>query len=59
MGIMRWALYDALKEGYASVSLTYGYITKNSRIQDGIAKTHATDAYCIAGKLTANRSDVA
>ena len=42
MGIMRWAFYNRLKELYASknisVSMTYGYITKNTRIEYGLSK---------------------
>ena len=55
MNIMRWAVYNALKEQYADVGLTYGYITKCRRIENGIAKTHVADAYCIAGNLKARR----
>ena len=55
MNIMRWAVYNALKGQYADVGLTYGYITKCRRIENGIAKTHAADAYCIAGNLKARR----
>lgn len=55
MGIMRWRFYEELKTSYPNVSLTYGYITKNSRIENGIEKTHAADAYCIAGNLSAKR----
>lgn len=55
MGIMRWRFYQELKESYPNVSLTYGYITKNSRIENNIEKTHAADAYCIAGNLNAKR----
>ena len=57
MGIMRWALYDRLKEEYENVSPTYGYITKNTRIRNDLTKTHATDAYCIAGNVGAKRID--
>lgn len=57
MGIMRWAFYNGLKESYPSVSLTYGYITKNKRVELGLAKTHYNDAYCIANNLTAKRLD--
>lgn len=53
MGVMRWAFYNRLKDGYPSVSLTYGYITKNKRIELGLAKTHYNDAYCISGNLKA------
>ena len=34
MGIMRWAFYNRLKGLYQNVKLTYGYITKNTRIQN-------------------------
>lgn len=36
-------------------ALTYGYITKNTRIANNIAKTHTADAYCIAGNIKAKR----
>lgn len=63
MGIMRWAFYNTLKEQYPDVSLTYGYITKNVRIENGLSvkeaehdsgkKTyllnHVIDARCISG----------
>ena len=55
MGIMRWAFYNKLKELYSNVHLTYGYITKNTRIKNNIAKTHTADAYCIAGNVKAKR----
>ena len=57
MGIMRWAFYNKLKEQYPDVHLTYGYITKNTRIKNGIAKTHTADAYCIACNVKAKRLD--
>ena len=49
MGIMRWAFYNKLKELYLNVSLTYGYITKNTRIINGLPKEHYVDARCISG----------
>jgi N6-L-threonylcarbamoyladenine synthase len=49
MGIMRWSFYDKLKELYQNVSLTYGYITKNTRIKNGLPKDHYIDARCISG----------
>ena len=55
MGIMRRTFYSRLKEKYPDVSLTYGYITKNTRIVNSIAKTHTADAYCIAGNVKAKR----
>lgn len=53
MGIMRWAFYKKLKELYSKVSKTYGYITKNTRITNGLEKTHYIDARCISGHPTA------
>ena len=55
MGIMRWAFYERLKELYPNVGLTYGYITKNTRIRNGLEKTHAVDAYCITKSTKAIR----
>ena len=49
MGIMRWEVYNKLKETYLDVSLTYGYITKNTRITNGLDKSHIVDARCITG----------
>lgn len=49
MGVMRWAFYNKLKEIYPNVNLTYGYITKNTRIKNGLPKEHYIDARCISG----------
>lgn len=49
MGIMRWYFYNKLKEIYKNVELTYGYITKNTRIENGLSKDHYIDARCISG----------
>lgn len=49
MGIMRWYFYKKLKEIYPNVNLTYGYITKNTRIENGLPKDHYIDARCISG----------
>lgn len=38
-----------------SKHVTFGYITKNRRIEHHIAKTHCADAFCIAGNLEAKR----
>ena len=55
MGVMRWYFYNRLKALYSNVHLTYGYITKNTRIKNNIAKTHTADAYCIVGNVEAKR----
>ena len=49
MGITRWAVYEKLKELYSDVNLTYGYITKNTRIENSLPKDHHIDARCISG----------
>lgn len=49
MGIMRWYLFNELKNRYPDVNNTYGYITKNTRIRDGLPKEHYIDARCISG----------
>ena len=49
MGIMRWQFYNELKKTYKDVSLTYGYITKHTRITNNLPKDHHIDARCISG----------
>jgi 5-methylcytosine-specific restriction endonuclease McrA len=49
MGIMQWAFYEQLKAEYTAVSMTYGYITKHTRIANGLDKSHRIDARCISG----------
>ena len=48
MGIMRWAFYEQLKAMYPCVSMTFGYITKNTRIANNLPKEHYVDARCIS-----------
>lgn len=57
MGIMRWTLYNRLKESYTNVGMTYGYLTKNTRIEAGLPKEHRIDAVCIAGHPAAKPAD--
>lgn len=54
MGIMRWSFYNRLKELYPGmVFMTFGYITKNTRVKNNLPKTHYVDARCITGNATA------
>lgn len=54
IGIMRWSFYNRLKELYPGmVFMTFGYITKNIRIENNLPKTHYVDARCITGNATA------
>jgi hypothetical protein len=57
LGIMRWSFYNELKKLYSSVSLTYGYITKNTRISKDLPKEHRVDARCITGNPTVKASE--
>ena len=45
---IRWYLVNELKSKHNNVPITYGYITKNHRIQNGIEKSHLNDAFAIA-----------
>ena len=56
MGIMRWYVYDSLKDKYPNVRNTFGYITKNTRIQSALPKSHYIDARCISGHPLAQPS---
>ena len=49
IGVMRWAFFNKLKELYPNVKMTYGYITKNTRIENDLPKEHYIDARCISG----------
>ena len=51
----RWALFEALKETRLPVETGSGGLTKFNRIQQGLEKTHWTDAACVGNstpKLT-------
>ena len=48
MGIMRWTFYEQLKSMYPCVSMTFGYITKNTRMTSNLPKEHYVDARCIS-----------
>ncbi|MDR1538089.1 MAG: hypothetical protein LBU32_08845 [Clostridiales bacterium] len=58
MGIMRWAIYNRLKEEHPNVGMTYGYITKNTRIRNNLGKDHAADARCTSGNPRSTPLDV-
>lgn len=56
MGIMRWTFYNRLRKMYSNVKMTYGYITKNTRIRNSLPKEHRIDALCITGNPLVKRS---
>jgi hypothetical protein len=49
MGIIRWRMYEQAKEVFSPVHLTYGYLTKHTRIAHELEKSHLVDARCISG----------
>ena len=49
MGIIRWKMYEQAKAQFSNVHLTYGYVTKHTRIEHGLEKSHRIDARCISG----------
>jgi hypothetical protein len=49
MGIIRWKIYEQAKALFPHVHLTYGYITKHTRISHHLEKSHLMDARCISG----------
>ena len=55
MSIMRWEVYNRAKREFNNLNLTFGYMTKHSRIHNNIKKTHCTDAFCISGNVKAER----
>lgn len=58
MGVMRWFFYNELKSLYSNISLTYGYITKNVRIENNLPKEHYIDARCISGNPLATSDGI-
>lgn len=56
MGIIRWCVYNQAKALFPDVHLTYGYLTKYTRISHQLEKSHLVDARCISGNPLA-RSD--
>lgn len=57
MNIMRWAVYNKAKDEFNNVHLTFGYITKYTRIKNSIEKTHCADAFCVSKNVKAQRLD--
>ncbi len=49
MGIIRWRVYEEAKKKHPQVKLTYGYLTKHTRIAHQLEKSHLIDARCIGG----------
>src|SRR5699024_6116087 len=58
MTVMRWFIYNGITEKYPHTKLTYGYITKNTRIKNKLEKSHMVDARCISDNPLAKESHV-
>ncbi|NRD81072.1 HNH endonuclease [Bacillus sp. BRMEA1] len=54
MTVMRWFIYNGIQERFENVHLTYGYLTKHTRISHGLEKSHEVDARCISGNPLAH-----
>ncbi len=48
MGMIRWRIYEQTKELLPNIHVTYGYITKHTRITHQLEKSHLVDARCIS-----------
>ena len=59
MSTMRWFLLDKVRAAHPDIPVTqtYGYITNHMRNSLDLGKSHADDAFCIAGNLHASRCD--
>ena len=57
MATVRWIILNRLKERYKNINVvhSYGYQTKDKRIELGLDKTHYNDAYCIGDKQPKKR----
>ena len=57
MTTLRWMLVNHLRESGNNVTHTYGHITKNNRIRLQLSKSHANDAFVIAGNAQARSQE--
>jgi len=58
MGIMRWRVYNETQALFPNVHLTYGYLTKHTRISHKLEKSHLIDARCISGNVTSKTDGI-
>lgn len=58
MNSVKWKIYEQLKEQYPSLNihLTNGVLTKRTRLDRNIQKSHSNDAYCIGCFYPSHRS---
>jgi hypothetical protein len=58
IGIIRWRIYEEVKVHISHVQLTYGYLTKHTRISHQLEKSHLIDARCISGNPLAQTDGI-
>ena len=56
MNIVRWYIYEDIKAFGVDVHITYGAVTKRTRRDLNIEKSHANDAYCIGSLRPEHRT---
>ena len=54
IGTIRWCVYYQAKALSPQVHVTYGYLTKHTRISHQLEKSHLVDARCISGNPLAS-----
>ena len=56
MNTVKWHIYEDVKSFGVEASITYGAVTKRTRIDLNIGKSHANDAYCIGSLRPKHRT---
>ena len=56
MNSVKWQIYEDFKNIFENTYITYGAVTKRTRLEKNISKTHGNDAYCIGKHLPKHRS---
>ena len=54
VGTIWWSIYHQAQALFPQVHLTYGYLTKHTRICHQLEKSHLVDARCISGNPQAS-----
>lgn len=59
MNSVKWKIYELLKEQYPTINvhLTNGVLTKRTRLDRNIQKSHSNDAYCMGCFYPSHRSN--
>ena len=56
MNTVRWQIYEKVKALGIETRITYGAVTKRTRLDLNIEKSHANDAYCIGSMRPKHRT---